>query len=48
MSEIVMVNPATGEELGVKKTWSETHILDAYNKAREKSSVFEKRPLSSE
>jgi len=40
MSEIVMVNPATGEELGVKKTWSETHILDAYEKAREKSLVF--------
>jgi acyl-CoA reductase-like NAD-dependent aldehyde dehydrogenase len=42
MSEIVMVNPATGEELGVKKTWSETHILDAYNKAREKSLVYRK------
>jgi len=40
MSEIVMVNPATGEELGVKKTWSEAHILDAYEKAREKSLVF--------
>ena len=40
MSEIVMVNPATGEELGVKKTWSDTHILDAYEKAREKSLVF--------
>ncbi len=42
MSEIVMVNPATGEELGVKKTWSETHILDAYNKSREKSLVYRK------
>ena len=40
MSEIVMVNPATGEELGVKKTWSATYILDAYEKAREKSLVF--------
>jgi len=40
MSEIVMINPATGDELGVKKTWSKTHILDAYEKAREKSLVF--------
>jgi acyl-CoA reductase-like NAD-dependent aldehyde dehydrogenase len=42
MSEIVMVNPATGEELGVKKTWSDKHILDAYEKAREKSQTFRK------
>jgi len=40
MSEIVMINPATGEELGVKKTWSATHILEAYKKAHEKSLVF--------
>jgi acyl-CoA reductase-like NAD-dependent aldehyde dehydrogenase len=40
MSEIVMVNPATGDELGIKKTWSEAHILDAYEKTREKSLMF--------
>jgi acyl-CoA reductase-like NAD-dependent aldehyde dehydrogenase len=45
MSEIVMVNPATGEELGVKKTWSTQHILDAYEKAREKSLTFRKTTI---
>jgi len=45
MSEIVMVNPATGEELGVKKTWSTQHILDAYEKARKKSLTFRKTTI---
>jgi acyl-CoA reductase-like NAD-dependent aldehyde dehydrogenase len=45
MSEIVMVNPATDEELGVKKTWSTQHILDAYEKAREKSLTFRKTTI---
>jgi len=40
-----MVNPATGEELGVKKTWSTQHILDAYEKAREKSLTFRKTTI---
>jgi len=45
MSKIVMVNPATGEELGVKITWSGKHILDAYEKAREKSLTFRKTTI---
>jgi acyl-CoA reductase-like NAD-dependent aldehyde dehydrogenase len=45
MSEIVMVNPATGEELGVKKTWSTQHIFDAYEKARENSLTFRKTTI---
>jgi acyl-CoA reductase-like NAD-dependent aldehyde dehydrogenase len=45
MSEIVMVNPATGEELGVKKTWSTQHILDNYEKSREKSLTFRKTTI---
>lgn len=45
MSEIVMVNPATGEELGVKKTWSTQHILDAFEKAQERSISFRKTTI---
>ena len=40
MSEILILNPATGEKLGVKKSWSKKQILDAYKKAHEKAKFF--------
>jgi len=42
MSEIKMVNPATGQSLGVKKAWTSKEILEAYDKARKKAVNFRK------
>ena len=45
MSDIIMLNPATGEKLGVKQTMSPKQVLDSYNKAREKSISFRKTAI---
>lgn len=45
MSNIVMVNPATGEKLGVKKAMSSDQVLDAYKKAKQKAKSFNKTSI---
>lgn len=40
MSEIFMVNPATGEKIGVKKGWTANDVKNAYKKARDKAGFF--------
>lgn len=45
MSEILMFNPATGEKLGTKKTWTSKQVIDAYEAAREKSLSFRKTTI---
>jgi acyl-CoA reductase-like NAD-dependent aldehyde dehydrogenase len=45
MSDIIMLNPATGEKLGVKQTMTTKQVLDSYNKAREKSISFKKTAI---
>jgi len=42
MSDIILVNPATGGKLGVKKSWNSKQVLDAYKKSREKAISFRK------
>lgn len=46
MSDILMVNPATGKKIGTKKTMTEKQVLDAYKKARKKSFSFRKTSIS--
>jgi len=46
MSEIVMINPATGKKIGTKKAWTAKQVLDAYKKAREKSVFFRKTAVT--
>lgn len=45
MSDIIMINPATGEKLGVKKTMSPEQVLDAYKKAKQKAKSFNKTSI---
>lgn len=35
-----MINPATGEKLGVKKAWTSKQVLGAYEKTRQKAATF--------
>lgn len=46
MSEILMINPATGKKIGTKKTMTEKQVLDAYKKACQKSFSFRKTSIS--
>jgi len=46
MSEIIMINPATGKKIGTKKTMTEKQVLDAYKKACQKSFSFRKTSIS--
>ena len=46
MSEILMINPATGKKIGTKKTMTEKQVLDAYKKASQKASSFRKKNIS--
>jgi len=46
MSEIVMINPATGKKLGTKKAWTSKQVLDAFENARQKSQYFKKTSVA--
>jgi len=46
MSEIVMINPATGKKIGTKKTMTEKQVFDAYKNARQKSFSFRKTSIA--
>ncbi len=46
MSEIVMINPATGKKIGIKKTMTEKQVFDAYKNARQKSFSFRKTSIA--
>ena len=46
MSEIIMINPATGKKIGTKKTMTEKQVLDSYKKACQKSFSFRKTSIS--
>ena len=46
MTEILMINPATGKKIGSKKTMTEKQVFDAYKNARQKSFSFRKTSIT--
>jgi len=45
MSDIIMINPATGKKIGTKKTMTEKQVLDAFKKAHQKFISFKKTSI---
>lgn len=45
MTKIDMINPATGEHLGVHQAWTPQHIKTAYENARHKSVTFQQTTI---
>ena len=46
MSEILMINPATGKKIGTRKAMTEKQVFDVYKKARQNSFSFRKTSIS--